>query len=187
MPNSSGVGTTYTVAVFDLRRPSEFVNGAGFFVQDGEQQHRGVEINAIGRVLSNLELVAGAAWLDPVNEKTGDSLTDGKRPVSVPRITANLFADYGITAVPGLYVNAGLYHNGKQFIDGANLQELDSWTRFDLGARYETRVGDMGARFQLGIENVADENYWVGQAGVLTLADPRTYKLTARTSPVRSS
>lgn len=170
----------YTLALFDLKRPSEFVNGAGRFVQDGEQRHQGIELTATGRVLPNLDIVAGTALIDPKIEQSGDETIEGKRPVSVPRITANLFADYGIAALPGLFVNAGVYHNAKQFLDSGNTQELESWTRFDVGARYETSFGKMAARFLLAIENVTDEDYWIGQAGILTIANPLTVKLSAR-------
>ncbi|MGQ0620491.1 MAG: TonB-dependent siderophore receptor [Panacagrimonas sp.] len=178
---------TYTLALFDLKRPSEFVNSAGRFVQDGEQRHKGVELTVTGRLLPNLDVVAGTAFIDPKIEKSGDADGDGnegdfdgKRPVSVPRVTANLFADYGLTAVPGLFLNAGVYHNAKQFLDSGNTQELESWTRFDLGTRYETLLGKTAARFSLGLENLADEDYWIGQGGVLTIANPLTVKLSAR-------
>lgn len=173
-------GVTYAVALFDLMRPSEFVDAQGRFVQDGEQRHRGLEASATGRLSPNLEIVAGAAYLDPENEKTGNPLTEGKRPPSVPRYTANLFADYQIAALPGLFVNVGVYHNAEQYLDGANTQQLDAWTRLDLGARYETGVAGMAARFMVGIENVTDEDYWIGQNGILTIADPLTLKVTAR-------
>lgn len=173
-------GVTYTLALFDLKRPSEFVNGEGRFVQDGEQRHQGVELTATGRLLPNLDLVAGTAFIDPKIEKSGEETTEGNRPVSVPRITGNLFADYGIAAVSGVFVNLGVYHNAKQYLDSGNTQELESWTRFDIGARYETALAGTAARFQLGIENLADEDYWIGQGGVLTIANPLTVKMSAR-------
>lgn len=173
-------GMTYAVAYFDLKRPSEFVNGAGRFVQEGEQRHRGVELTATGRLLPGLDVVAGTAFIDPKNSNTGDPATEGRRPSSVPRQTANVFADYRIAAVPGLFVNAGAYHNAKQFLDGGNTQELQGWTRYDVGGRYETTLGRRPASLAFGIENIADMDYWIGQGGILTIADPLTVKVSLR-------
>jgi iron complex outermembrane receptor protein len=107
---------------------------------------------------------------------------DGKRPPGVAQANANLFADYRIRALPGLFVNGGVYYIGKQYVDAANTQSIKSSTRFDLGARYETRVGATRLAFLLGIENLADKNYWAGaQNGILTSAEPRTVKATLRT------
>ncbi len=160
----------YTAALFDLDRPREFVDGSGTFVQSGRQRHRGIELAASGRIAPRLTIVTGAMWLDPT--ASGDPATEGKRPPSVPRIAANVWADYGLASVPGLYVNAGVYHNGKQFLDAANTQELRGWTRVDVGARYETVIAGKPGVFRIGIENLADRDYWVGQQGILTIADP---------------
>lgn len=167
-----------TAALFDLDRPREFVDATGTFVQNGRQRHRGVEFGASGRIAPRLTVVAGVAWLDPTTK--GDAATDGKRPPGVSRVAANVWADYGMAGVPGLFVNAGAYHNGKQFLDAANTQELRGWTRFDIGARVETRIAGQPTVLRLGVENVADRDYWIGQAGILTIAAPRTVKASAR-------
>ena len=182
-------GVTYVLALFELTQPSELdVPGDPDAedprprrVQDGEQRHRGVEISVTGQPMPRLNLVAGTAFIDPKARGTGDEAVDGNRPVSVPRMTVNLFADYGLQSVRGLFLNAGAYHNASQYLDQANTLELESWTRFDIGARYEMPLGEkIAARFLLGIENVTDEDYWIGQSGILTIADPLTIKLSSR-------
>ncbi|MGQ0696653.1 MAG: TonB-dependent receptor domain-containing protein [Panacagrimonas sp.] len=85
---------TYTAAIFELEKPFEFTRftdaGApGPFVRNGVQRHRGIEFTVTGRLLDRLDIVAGTAYLDPKTE--GNTATDGKRPVSVPRLTGNLF------------------------------------------------------------------------------------------------
>ena len=131
-------------------------------------------------VSSGLDVVAGLSWIDPESESTGNPALDGNRPVSVPRFTGNLFLDYALKAVPGLYLNGGVYHNGKQFLDQANTQELDGWTRFDAGLRYQTRISDVSTQFILAAENISNEEYWIGEQGILTYADPMTLKFTSR-------
>lgn len=49
--------------------------------------------------------------------------------------------------------------------------------------RYETRIGNALTTLYFNVENVADKAYWSSaQSGILVVADPRTYKLTARVS-----
>ncbi|WP_295685885.1 TonB-dependent siderophore receptor [uncultured Nevskia sp.] len=178
---------TLTAAIFDIKRPFEYVDTSdpnvpnGTFVQKGEQEHRGFELGASGAATEDLSLVAGVMLLDPTTKDTGDAGTEGKRPVGVSRLVSNLFADYRVRPLPGLFVNGGVYHVGKQFLDGANTQTVKSSTRFDLGIRYETRLASHRTAFLLGVENIADKNYWANaQSGLLTLAEPRTIKATLR-------
>jgi iron complex outermembrane receptor protein len=73
-----------------------------------------------------------------------------------------------------------VFYAGQQYLDGANTQAVPSWTRIDVGVRYETRLAGARATCRFGIENVADRNYWASaHSGILTIADPRTLKLSA--------
>ena len=122
-------------------------------------------------------------YLDAKQSGTGNSATEGKWVPGVPEWTANAYADYRIGALPGLYLNAGVYYSGKQYFDVANLQSIPSWTRFDIGARYETVIGGKETTFLLAVENVGNTNYWASALGsALTLGDPLTVKATARVS-----
>ena len=173
---------TLTGALFDLKRPFEYTDATTLaYVQNGEQRHRGVELTATGRVTPDLTLVAGAMALRARTNNTGDASTEGRRPVGVPKLNTNLYGDYRLAAVPGLFVNAGAYHSSNQYADGANTQAVPGWTRFDAGARYDTRFGDTRTTLLFNIENLADKSYWAGaQSGILTVAEPRTLKLSAR-------
>lgn len=176
-------GMSYTAAVFDMRRPHEYpVNGEN--VQRGTQRHRGVELTANGRLLPALTLATGLMWLDSELSGTGGDASqgEGKEVPGVPRLTAHVWAEYRVAAVPGLAINGGVYHSGRQYLDNANLQAVPSWTRWDLGASYATRIGSQATTFQLNVENVADKRYWASaHSGLLTMADPRVVKLSVRT------
>lgn len=172
-----------TAAVFDLKRPLEYVDPlTRRFVQNGEQRHKGVELLANGRVMPDLGLVAGLMYLD-AESTAGDPLTSGKRPPGVPELTANLYAEYRLGAVPGLFLTGGVYYSGKQYVNPTNTQSIPSWRRFDLGARYETRAFGSPAAILFAVENVADRSYWQSATNsLLTLGTPLTVKLTARMS-----
>ena len=176
-------GLLLTAAVFDMRKPLQGLNGAGYWVELGDQRHRGIELLASGQVLPDLRLVSGLMYLNAEQTDTGSAATDGKQVPGVPKWTANAWVDWRIGAVPGLYLNAGVYYLSKQYFDQANLQSIPGWTRFDVGARYETRIGGKATTFLLAVENVADKSYWASAlGGALTLGDPLTVKATARVS-----
>jgi iron complex outermembrane receptor protein len=140
-----------------------------------------VELQASGHVTGDLRIIAGAMFLDAKQRNTGEAASDGKRVPGVPEWTASLYADYRIAAVPGLFVNAGVYYNASQYFDVVNAQSIPSWTRFDVGARYETRIAGHDTTLLLAVENVGNSNYWQSALGsALTLADPLTVKATAR-------
>jgi iron complex outermembrane receptor protein len=173
---------TMTAALFDLQRPFEYVDPTtGTYVQNGDQWHRGVEFTATGRVAPDVTIVAGTMVLDAKTAHTGDPATEGRRPVGVAKVTANVYAEYHGAALRGWALHAGVYRSGVQYLDGANTQPVPAWTRIDAGARYETRVSGVRTTFLIGVENIANRNYWAGATGgLLTLAEPRTVKLTAR-------
>lgn len=170
-----------TAAVFDMRRPLEFLVPGGPLVQQGTQRHRGVELVANGAVTPDLAVVAGLTYLRPTQLNTGDPTAEGKDPGGVPRWVGNVFADYRLGFVPGLFVNGGVYAVGKQYYDNQNTQRVPGFVRFDAGARYETTMFAKPTVLRFNVENVMGKDYWASALGsVLTLAEPRTYKLSAQ-------
>ncbi|HTQ75269.1 MAG TPA: TonB-dependent siderophore receptor [Burkholderiales bacterium] len=176
-------GLTLTAAVFDMRRPLQYRDATNTWVQSGDQVHTGVEVLASGEITPSLRVVAGVMYLDAEQRNTGNPALDGKKVAGVPAWTANAWFDWRTGVVPGLFLNAGIYYADKQYFDAANLQSIPSWTRLDLGARYETAIGGKATTFYLVVENVADRSYWASALGnALTLGDPLTVKATARVS-----
>jgi len=177
-------GLTLTAAVFDMQKPLQIRDASNAWVESGDQRHRGVELLATGQVTPDLRIVAGMMYLDAKQRGTGNPASDGKRVPGVPKFTANAWIDWRVGGlVPGLFLNAGVYYLDKQYFDVANVQSIPSWTRIDLGARYETVIGGKSTAFLLAVENVADKNYWASAlGGALTLGDPLTVKATARVS-----
>jgi len=176
-------GLTLTAAAFDMRKPLQYVNANNVYVESGDQVHRGLELLATGALTRDLSLVSGLMYLNSEQSNTGNAATNGKQVPGVPKWMANVYLDYAIRAVPGLFVNAGAYYAAKQYFDAQNLQSIPSWIRFDIGARYDTVIGGKGTSFLLAVENVADRSYWQSALGqALTLGDPLTVKASARVS-----
>lgn len=95
------------------------------------------------------------------------------------RFQANLFLDYRLMAVPGLSFNTGIYHVGNRPLDRANALIVPSFTRWDLGAAYVTRLMGAPSILRLSIENVTNRRYWssVNYGGV-TQGNPRIVRLS---------
>jgi iron complex outermembrane receptor protein len=71
-------------------------------------------------------------------------------------------------------------HTGKAYISADNTQQIPSWTRYDLGARYTTHVQGKEVVLRANVTNVFDKRYWeANPGGYLTSGMPRTFWLSA--------
>lgn len=180
----------WTLAAFDIERP-RFADigacstvGTCTFQRDGTQRHRGVEAQAEWRS-AVWTLRAGAQWLRARVEGVSDPDIDGKEPTNVPARTLKLQADHRLAALPGLTLQGGLAAESRRMALPDNSAQIGGWTRIDLGARYDTRVGSSAVTWRAGIDNVADRRAWrespyqFGHAYLFPLA-PRTIRLSVQ-------
>jgi iron complex outermembrane recepter protein len=168
-----------TVSLFQIERPSAGLVGAAL-QENGEQRNRGVELNIFGEVARNVRMLGGLALMDGKLTKTPGGLNEGNDPIAVPRMQANLGVDWDNSLAPGVGLNARIVHTSKQYADAANRLALPSWTRFDVGARYKTRVAGKPMTLRANVENLFDKNYWASSnEGYLYVGMPRTLLLSA--------
>jgi iron complex outermembrane receptor protein len=175
-----------SAAVFQIEKPFGQLESRGsdlVFAAGGDQRNRGLEINATGEVTSDLRLLGGVAFIDSELTKTNNAATVGNTPIGVPTIQANLGAEWDTPFVEGLTLAANVIFTDEQFADTANKTELPSWTRFDLGARYATTIGDRPVTFRASVENLFNKDYWSGVAsfGTISQGAPLTVKLSMTT------
>lgn len=170
-----------TASLFRIRQPSGFTNPATLiFAVEGEQQNQGVEMNVFGEPFSGIRIQGGVMYLDGELAKTAGGINDGKTAPGVPKVTANLGGEWDVGAVPGLTLTARSLYTGAQYLDTANTQEIPSWVRFDLGARYTVRHIVTPVTIRANILNAFDKRYWSSAAaGGLTLGDRRTLMISA--------
>lgn len=138
---------------YDLTNPQ-----SPTFVQDGRQVHRGIEFSAFGKVSENLSLIGGFTLLDAeVTEQKQTPALEGKRPTQVAETIAKLHAEYQLPSLPALILSGGVNYNGEQFGNDANTDKLPSYTLADIGARYETALGqDHLLTLRLHVYNLTD-------------------------------
>lgn len=171
---------TSTLSLFQITKPSGELTSGVFSVQ-GEQRNRGLELNVFGEVTPGTRVLGGVTLLNAELTKTGVAANRGNKPVGVPEVQANLWAEWDTSWVEGLTLTGGAIHTGSQYVNQANTQKLDDWTRFDVGARYTTRIDERPTTFRATVQNVFDHEYWSGVAsyGAFSQGSPRTLLLSA--------
>ncbi|MEM5419390.1 TonB-dependent receptor, partial [Staphylococcus gallinarum] len=89
--------------------------------------HTGFELTSNGKLTRDLSVVAGVAYLNTVQEDTGDPTTNGKRAANVPHFQANAFLDYRVPGLHGLSVDAGVYYVGSRPLNAQNSVDLPGY------------------------------------------------------------
>lgn len=151
---------------------------------DGEQRHRGLEAGVATR-LDAWTLRAGLQWLQARVEGVSDAAVDGKQPTNVPERTLKLQADHRLAALPGLTLQGGLVAVSGRMVLPDNSARIGGWSRIDLGARYDTRLGGSAVTWRVGVDNLADRRAWrespyqFGHAYLFPMA-PRTFRLSVQ-------
>ncbi|WP_442780485.1 TonB-dependent receptor [Ensifer sp. SL37] len=175
-----------TISAFQIEKPFgqlEARASGPAFVEGGEQRNRGLEVNIFGDVTSELRLLGGVTFIQGELTKTNNAATRDKTPIGVPTVQINLGAEWDTPFIEGLTLTGSVIHTGDQFVNAANTQEIPSWTRFDLGARYLTTINEAPVTFRAEVENVFDLDYWSGVAsfGTISQGAPLTVKASMTT------
>lgn len=187
--NEVGVKTDFgrvggTLALFEIKKPKAIQNSdTNYYALDGEQRHRGVELNVFGEPVLGLRLNGSATWLDAELTKTQNGVNQGNRPIGVANFYAVFGAEYDIKPIDGLTATAKVNHTGSQYANAANTKKLDSYTTLDLGVRYRTRLNQEQNEmvWRVGVDNVTNEKYWASvedNGTYIFQGDPRTLKVS---------
>ncbi|WVT78082.1 TonB-dependent siderophore receptor (plasmid) [Sinorhizobium chiapasense] len=175
-----------TVSAFQIERPFGQLeaHGSGLvFVEGGQQRNRGLEINVFGELTSELRLLGGVTFIQGELTKTNSAATRGNTPIGVPAVQVNVGAEWDTPFMEGLTLTGNVIHTDEQFVNVANTQQIPSWTRLDLGARYLTKINETPVTFRAEVENVFDLDYWSGVAsfGTISQGAPLTVKVSMTT------
>ncbi|MGY2338977.1 TonB-dependent receptor [Pseudomonas sp. SDO5532_S415] len=170
-----------TLALFQIEKPSGEIGAGNVFSVQAEQRNRGVELSIYGEVAPGTRLMGGVTLLDGELTDSATAANRGNKPVGVPDVQANLWAEWDTPWIEGFTLTGGAIYTDRQFVNQANTQELDAWTRFDAGARYATRIEGRPTTFRATVQNVFDREYWSGVAsyGAFSPGYPRTLQLSA--------
>lgn len=172
-----------TAALFRLSRPNAIVIGSRFSA-DGEQRSTGLELALFGEVREGLRLIGGLTVIDAEQARTQGGVNEGRTPIGVPGLQANLNLEWDVPALSGLTLDARVAHTGSQPVDAANTVELEAWTRWDLGLRYAFAAGRTPITLRARVENLFDTAHWTSVGGYpganyLILGAPRSLAVSA--------
>ncbi|MVV46809.1 TonB-dependent siderophore receptor [Pseudomonas sp. PB120] len=170
-----------TLALFQIEKPSGEMGAGNVFSVQAEQRNRGVELSMFGEVATGTRLMGGVTFLDGELTDSATAANRGNKPVGVPDVQANLWAEWDTPWLEGFTLTGGAIYTDSQYVNQANTQELDAWTRFDTGARYTTKIEGRPTTFRATVQNVFDREYWSGVAsyGAFSPGYPRTLQLSA--------
>lgn len=172
-----------SVALFSTTKPRAYVGSDNIFRSNGRDRHQGIELAVQGEATKGLRLLGGLTWLEAKQLNTGAASTDGRRVIGVPRLQANIGAEWDVPGVNGLALDGRLVHTGSVVANATNTLSVPSWNRLDLGVRYLTEVQGRLVTLRARVDNVANRSYWASSggypgAGYLVVGAPRTLSLS---------
>ncbi|MBV8604812.1 MAG: TonB-dependent receptor [Pelomonas sp.] len=171
----------FSAAAFTTSKPRPLAFGA--VQQQGEDRHRGIELNTYGELARGLKLLGGLTLLETRQEHTGDATTEGRRTLGIPRTQATLGSEWEAHGLEGLAVDGRVVYTGGVYADSANTLPVPAWTRLDLGARYAFEVGNTLMTLRARLDNATNKRYWASAGGYpnqgyLVIGAPRTFSLS---------
>lgn len=133
------------------------------FGKAGDLKRKGIETELTGRLLDNLQLILGYAYLD-AQYKNSLAYVDGSAPMNAPKHTANGWIYYTIAngTLKGLSIGAGAYYVGERPVGEYTVKFLHANTvpgvkPFDMDA-YTTVNANLAYAYQRFGFNLALNN-----------------------------
>ena len=163
-----------TSALFRIEKANQYSNNETpmpKYVQDGEQVHQGIELTFTGKVTDDLTLFGGGTLMDLSIEESNDKNLEGKKPTNAATKMAKLYAEYNIPQINGLTLTGGAYYTGEKYGDDLNTDKIPSYTLYDAGLRYKTKLDKYPTTFLLNVANLTGKDYWASSS---YLGDPRS-------------
>jgi iron complex outermembrane receptor protein len=91
------------------------VQPAGYYIKGGNDERKGIEVELTGKILPNLEVVTGYAYIN-AQFKDHTTFVPGSAPNNTPKHTFNAYANYTFNSskLKGLNIGAGVYYLGER-------------------------------------------------------------------------
>lgn len=116
----------FNITYFDIITKNltnrEYIEGTTvatpYYYKAGDLKRKGVEVELNGRILDNLQVMLGYAYLD-AKYANSPSYVNGSAPMNAPKHTANGWVYYTLDSSPlkGLSVGLGTYYVGKRSVN----------------------------------------------------------------------
>lgn len=159
----------------------------GYYQKGGNDERKGIEVELSGRILDNLEVIAGYSYID-AQYKEHTSFVYGSAPLNTPKHTFNAYVDYSFKEqLEGLSLGAGVYYTGERPINdwssGAVTHEgivpnqkpfyVDSYLQTNAQVAYQF---DQNWNFRFLLNNVFNKiGYNAYRTSYINQTDPRNF------------
>ena len=154
-----------SAAVYRMRAPFFYPkvwdSGADIdFLSDGHETHRGLELNAQGKVKEWLRLTGSATLLRAISSGSSTPDFNGKQVINVPRFRTAVFADIDVPFIKGLHLLPGWSYTGPKEATRDDAVSVPGYNLFNIGARYTPSGEWKKVTFRLFADNVLNKRYW---------------------------
>ena len=122
--------------------------------------NKGLELSAVGELVSGLTVYGGVTLLNARLEDTGIAATNDKTFVGAPKVKGNALFEYRIPGVPGLVAIFDWQFSGTRPGNDTNSFYVAGYNLLDIGARYSPNLLGKNVTWRLAVNNVADKSYW---------------------------
>jgi len=171
-----------TTAIFKIDKGLGFTDPVSkLYSQKGSQVNQGVELMLDGKLAQGLRLVTGMLWLDAKMKKTGNPLSEGQRPLNVPKRTFTALLEYEPPFVQGLGISAGYRYISDRAHDLGNREWVSGHGLLNAGLRWRTKIGGAPSTLRVNAENLTNKRYWGNVGSSLQPGVARTVKVSLET------
>ena len=162
-------GVRAVAGVFDLSRPYFGFDSANVFRKVGTVRSRGAEFSLSGSVTPQLNIVAGAVFIDgKVTRDAGAQGTIGSKPVGLSPHQLSLNANWK-SPIKGVELDTTLINRAPAAATTDNLVTIPAKWRWDLGTHYHFKLAKRDATLRLQVFNVTGKRGWgIAGSGVYT-------------------
>lgn len=182
-------GLLTTLAFYDIKQANRMnVRYPGATqdtaVQSGVTKHRGIELSFNGRIAKKWNAMVGISWMNAFYDKNTTAFKNGAQESGQPRWTGSAAIEYAAdnnfsvigrmsyTGSSPLYTTASAT-NPRRF-------KAPSFTVFDLGVVYNTKINKTPVKLTAMCYNVANKDYWmVSRGDQIYVSVPRTFFISA--------
>ena len=152
-------------ALYRIHQPYQFArpdnSAAGFtFVQQGEEVHTGLELDAAGQASENLQLTASINLIQARAQGTGTPAYESHQIVNVPRLRTSAYADYRLPFAHHFSLLGGWRHASANTATPNGLVRVPAYDVFDAGLKYAGEWNAHALTLRLNIDNVFNHFYW---------------------------
>lgn len=152
---------TVNLPSYGYVRFSPAINGYSWrYEQTATTRNRGLEFSMYGEPTKGTRLVGSMMFLDARLKNTRSAATMGKQDVGRSRFTASLGVEQDIKAVKGLTLNVQATYNSKAYLNEQNTLSVSPWIRWDVGAKYKFKSGNIPMTVRADVYNVFNHNHW---------------------------